>query len=825
MATDKYINSLEKDKVWVLPDIYPWSGIHINPYQSGVIEGVVNKVSVYTGSNIGSAEITFPKKTFGQHVGCVMPIQIAVNTMDNVIFRGFLLEENGVLSESEDSVTVKALDYKWYFSKCTRIRGRWFTSTDEIPSPYGNPNTQGSGKLKYEMFRGPVISDGGESGYIQDIPCIFNEKGIPNCLNDTTAGNMAIFKYRRVFVDDGIQKIYKYDYKTEYWTWRSILAHIIYWWLDPYSGSMGNIRVSTAAYAALSQLDDTDSTPIDLNIDGKNPLEAIDFVVKQIPGRWVWWLEYSGRTVFINMKNLDDLTASGVGNNIKTVVIGTGDGEKIATSGGSGSGTGDSGTNVSSVQVTRNYEESVAYLILKGGKLKLTTTVELQPVWEQYTVGGVTGLPFTDDADFQAWKSWLNSKDTAKPTDAQKARWEKAYRYYCIPIEGEFLTQALQRVTYKSEISLNGRLKNLYSVIETDLKKMFAHNVRIPRTYDKPCHPEFSNPVVFAWDEYYDKSTMASATDANRKIVIFDGGYNFDSDTGLFIFDAIQCCRLYGASPASVTEDDGSETKHKMTSAEKVEGQPASIETVGTMFGSATLYPLISRRIFCTLSITLDLPYVVGDDIFGLQNFDSGNFSRYLDFDNNDLIIHANAFYPVRPNTAVSLDNSKLKAYTLAAADGNLPVVSITQAQCSTRLYPCDVMEDYQQFPNSNDVVLLNKLDNHKKSIQLFKENLSVNFGILDLSYGLGDVIIAIENSSVEDDLDSGYQYMRDYISQVDLTLDGNSQCYSTGIIASNDIEFSPKNFESKLQKIIATPSVLRGKYESNDFLPTSTSG
>ena len=799
MASVEYERMMEEGKVYVLPDVFPWSGVH--RVDSSIAEGIVQNCTVNTGSNISTADIKFPKKVFGDHIRGLTPIKICINNINNVRFRGFIIEENGVLNESDDSVTVRAQGYKWYFAKCTRIRGRWFTSDDAIPVPYGSPNTIGTGKLKYEMFRGPLIRDDGRSGYVQDEPCIFNENSLPTCLTKTKAGNKSIFKYRRMQVKDELQYTRRYNYGTNYWTYSSILSHIVYWWLDPYAGSGTQIKISNNSFAQLSRLSSEDETPMDLSIEGMNPLDAINEVVGQIPGKWIWYLRYTGTYVFIELRNLNDPIT------LKKLHIG--DGSKQA----------ENPANVASANVVRNWEESSSFLVLKGGKLRFTTTVELQPVWEPNTLLGVDNLPFETEAQFKKWKSYINNKEGTKFTEAERDIFERAFKYYCIPKEGEFLTQALEEVDFKtsSDVRLTGRLGRMYAVIEKELKQMFAHQVFLERELDAPDHPEFDNPIFFAYDDYKNISPKETvADDDTRKIILLEDNVNFDSDTGLVIFGNPQYCQIANMQPAKsegVQPEEG-EDKDIDTTADTVTKAPESIGNVTSIVDGD--YPLISRRIFCTLTIVLDLPYVVGDDIFGLYYSEGGNFSRYVDFEGNDLRIHANAFYPVMPDKNVTVTP---EAYTLAtqSAGKEFPV-EITSEMCEKALYPAEYMQDYEMYPDNNDRLLLQKLDNLKSSINKHTETIDADLGVLDLTYELGDIIVAIENSATEN-VGSGYYGLRDYVSQLSWSLEGDNEGYTTRLTATNDIEFTPQDFEKVVANTIRRPSVLRGNFKSDSFL------
>jgi len=203
----------------------------------------------------------------------------------------------------------------------------------------------------------------------------------------------------------------------------------------------------------------------------------------------------------------------------------------------------------------------------------------------------------------------------------------------------------------------------------------------------------------------------------------------------------------------------------------------------------------------------------VGDDIFGLYFSEGGNFARYVDFDGNDLRIHANAYYPVLPNKKVTFTEG---AYVLATQGSKDFAVSL-DADSSAVLYPCDRMEDYEVYPDDNNELLLKKLDNIKKSMNKCDETIDANLGILDISYGLGDIIIAIENSMTENP-GSGYYALKDYISQITHNLEGDNEGYATTVACTNRTDFTPRDYDKIMGKTYHRFDIFK-RYKDNAFL------
>jgi hypothetical protein len=790
---------ISDEKIFILPDVYPWATIQINSGIS-ISESILEDMSIYTGANVGTATFIMNKLTFGDHVQQNMPVKIAIESLSNIIFRGFITEETGTLSDSEDGVKITALDYKWYFSKITRIRGRWFTNDDDVPSFYGSPNSVGSTKLKHELFKGYLDSDSGRSGYLQNLPCVFNENNLPDCATSGTSGNRCVFKLKRMTVTNNIQYVQKYNYKAYYWTYQKILKHIVYYWLEPYAYTYTSIVLSDNSISELNKLDDDDQIPYNLSIEDKNPLEAIDTVVKSIPGRWIWYLTYTGAKVIINVENLN--------NKLSGKNLSIGKWEKMP----------ENPVNIASISVIRNVEESAKYFILKGGKIKLTTTVELIPVYETLS----KGTPFENETDFNKWKEYVLEK---KDEHTKIEKYEKAYKYYCIPIEGELLNEALDRVTYKSNIGFDDSdLSSIYGGLGiSDLKTAFCENTFVSRGFGAPAHPNFDNPVFFAFDEYLKTNAIKSKeseTDVNedRKIVIYEKGYSFDSESGLVIFEEPQHCRFYYSTGTANSDSNDGLSSTTVSEGKDVESElhlPDKLTMVDKEMGDD--YPLISRRIFCTLSIDLDVPYILGDDKSSIFTQLSGsNFSRYIDFDGNDLVVHANAFYPVLPDKKVTL--SKTSSCTLASEGSEEFACTLSSTNVSNKLYPIEYIEGYEKYPDENNEVLKKKLNSYIDNVNWYKETLDIDLGILNLSYKLGDLIGSITNSETSN-TDSGYYGLKDYISSLSISLEGETKGYNTKLVATNDTEFVASEYNKEREDLLRRQEMKNGSYRGSKFM------
>ena len=799
----------------------PWAGAVLRS-NADIESGIVTDVGVHTGSNVGHATIKFPGKRFGEHFQGHLPIVIKAGTGSSpkILFRGFLMTETAVISDSEDSVVMEAKDYKWFMDKCTKIRGRFYTVGNTTPSPYGSPMSQGDAKLKHEIFQGQLsLGSADDKGYLQNLPCVFNEGGIPNCAKDDSYAKSSVFRHRKMTVNDGgQQKIYKYDYNAFYWTYKSILAYIMQYWLCPYLGESsltGNptIGITSDSIDQVGRIDDPDNIPFDLSIDNMSPLAAIDLVVKSMPGKWTWWLEYTVAQVKIKIAEVNSTSITNLSKELFLAPTNEPVNVKLATYNGY-----PAYPLVKALNVTRDYSDAIKYVIIKGGKIRLTTTVELQPAYANtaVAVGGASiNVPFKTVADFNKWKLYVlnKSKDTVFNKDH-----EAAYRYYCVPIEGSLLMDSMQAVTYNADPKFtDSRFTSLYGQIEVEFKKMFAQSVKIDRQFDAPCNSEFDKPVVFAFDEYlrYDSTNKYAGT-LDRQLVVYDDkDYSFDNKSGLLIFDKPQYCRTSNTRK-DVKDEDETQLPSQIDSIEE-----ATLKAVADG-GLGKKLALKSRRIFCTLSIDTDLAYAVGGKRVSSFVPVQSELPEYNELNDTDLIVHVNAFYPYKANSSVTISGAK--GYTLAAAGDSGTAVEISDTMAQKILYPCDKIDGYNIFPNKNQEILFSKLSNLSQSKNWYVENIDVDFGCVESYYSLGDTIRSVINSDVMGDdgnsiLNSGYYGLKDYVSSLSWVLNGARVGYSTKLTATNDINFTPSDFDKTMVDIVKRPSVFTGGYKSDSFI------
>lgn len=823
MAYSKTYEKMLKEvqvKITVDTTNCPWVGTYTG--FTDIENGVVTNLTLTAGADIGGCDVMFLRKKFGDHFQGHIPVSVSIGAgvTKKILLRGFLITESASISSDGQTMTCKVADYKWFLSKCTKIRGRYWATGSVLPNMFGSPSSAGVAKLQHEVFQGKLSLGDADTvfnnGYLQSEACVFNEDGQPDCSSDNNYAKDSVFKKRAMVIENGAQKIYKANYGASYWTHKSILAYILEYFTKPYMSD--KIDVTSNSRSQLDRLGTTDRVPFNLSIEGMSPLEAIDAVVKTLPGRWIWWLSYTDSDVLINIKDLDNASSTAAAKQIFLApdnMKGTKqlENSKLAT-------LPTMYPFAESIVASRDYSETVKTIILKGGGIKLTTTLELQQVQPltKYTIDNQDiYVPFATADDFSKWKLYV----MAKKNDVKFNKdYESPYRYYCVPVEGSLLRASLGCINYVDAPQVtNTNLRALYGAVQLEYKKMLAKSLKIDRKFDKPCHPEFDKPIVFAYDEYlkYDAGNKY-LVDADRSIVIYDSDdYNFDATSGLVVFDKPQHMRPYHLSSGEKDKKDDD-----LRLPEAINSVESSSEKTVETGGIAGKLILKSRRIFCTLSLTLDLPSMAADDIPGTVVPVQSELPQYDELSDNDLIVHVNAFYPSLPGHVVKFKENKPAAFTMTTAGGG--TISVSEFVAKNILYPCDALADYKMYPQDGENVILSKLNTLLKSKQWYKESIDVSLGCFDTTYNVGDMITAIANSVTKDDRgvdiqNSGYYGLKDYVMSVTHNLDGARKSRSTRLSISNDVRFTIGDFEKTMLDVVKNPSIFGPRKEANNFI------
>jgi hypothetical protein len=799
MATTIFNNMNSEKKVFILPDVIPWGYTVNTQTDNPIYKARLKNMSVSVGQNIGVAEIEFDKN-FGYNIQQNTPIKICIGNISTVIFRGFVNDVNSSLSSDSDTITAQVMDYKWFFARTTKVSGRWYcNASNDQPVTLSNPSSSGMDKVRQVAFKGNLNSNT-SSGYLPNLECVFNENNLPNCYKDKPVGNTAIFMEKKINITDGKQVISGTDYKPKYWTYEGAIEHIVHYWLKPYiAGSEIVISSKFASDIALLKTTD-DKKPLNLSIEGQNPLEALDTVIGSIPGKWVWWLSYVGTVITINIENVGEISNK----TAKSFYLN--DGSKLGEL---------TESKLSTIDVKRDMSNYAKSIVIRGGKLRLCTTVKLAPTWGD-------GEPIKTAEEIKKWYDIHTNKtklsETPLPDDE---RLENAYRKYCIPVEGKKLLEAIEAVHQENSTELQDKFNIMYSILTTKVKKMLAENTYIKRTFDAPIRAEFDNIVVFGYDDLQTINTSTNegkgkkdiipnldygGLDANNVIIFDEEEYTFDSDTGVIEFKNPQ------HKQPNLTGFNEYKVKIKVKDEKKTPSKDfytpdgiASIGKTGTLLEGKKL---TSRDLYATITLEMDLPAMIGDELSVTDTYlsNSSSFVKYIDLGNVDLTMHCNAWYPV-------LDVKKVKK----PSDG-LSLTKDLKLKTSRIITRCDNFKDYKLYPFDNDKVLLRRLKNFIDAIEMYEETITVDLGWMDFSYNIGEIITAVEGSEIANVNNSGYYGLLDYISEVKLSLNGETKGYSVTVVATNIKEYQASRFDNKTIAELIRPGVKRDKVKVGEY-------
>jgi hypothetical protein len=739
----------------VSTDINPWGGIS----KIRVLEGAkVKSVGQSIGSNFDNAVFSI-NESFGNELPYFQPIKIFTvfgtgeTAKEVILFRGFVVKNSGRLSATEEGIDITCYDYKWYLSKRTMVRGRWY-GTDvyedntfgsktalTFPKPPDNPPTSfGSGmssgdtnKLNYERFKARIAN---KAGYIQNQECVFNKGGLPDCCTKSRGSKMNVFYYPAVTWNETLSTRVKPEesqkWNGKYWTWDKIFSHINQYWLEPYFGTQVQVEISSGDIADIGRIKEEKARPFNFSIEGMNIVTAIDTTVRRLPGRWFWYMEYSSSNVIkIRIKEFD--------NSDDEVFLKVVDGDKLA----------ESGANVTDLNVERDSIEGIKFAIAKGGSVKIVTTVRLYPMWQRFD-----GKDFRDNTDLGKYIEWARSKfykskdsendknKTITEETIEEKRWNDIYRKYGIVMEGENFSSTIQ--SEDEEIVLTGEISGHYSAFTKNIRKMFFKGVLTPRSIEGPKYGKYSaEPVVFLYDKYHDNISRSpdgvvrkireqnqyvedTAEDSNRTYCWINPkdesiGFKFDSITGVAIFDKPQ---------VSCSRDIDSDSAGNDNVIRYLQSADVTKDKNNYNFPK-------SRNVYLTATFETNVAAIIGDKTVNslIDIYSGAPFPGYIKSGSNDIVFHHAAFYPKLQDSQFSIDKE-------TKCDG-IPVYS--------SLKRCDKFDDYQAYVGNGATELIRALEAYLEGYNKLSESVTARIPWLDVGQQLGDRLVRIHGTEYDD--------------------------------------------------------------------------
>ena len=789
MASAQYNEMLTNPVFNIVTDIRPWGGIS----PTIPVDATVESISKSPGASYDTAVLTMYNANFGDETSYFLPMSIEDDASGVVFYRGFVVENNGEIGENGVVQSVKLYCYKWLLSKRTQLRGKWYLNEGETSKPVegmGSGTSAGNQKYTFERFRSDLEEN---SGYLQNQQMVFNQGGVPDCMIDNDASDSkVVFYLDKIDYDalNGMPGSYFASklYSGFYWTWCTIIRHIYNYWIEPYNVVLASVNINSNDLIDLSNIDSTLNAPMNFSVEGYNPLTALDFAVSSIPGKWYWYFEYSSSSVEIRIKELSTIVGAG------NITLNTCDrGDKLVNS----------SANYVRATVSRNAEDAVANVVGLGGKLKLVTTVKAVPLWTRYDVGG-TYRDFSSDADLEKWKKWIkiNNNSDRFAQDAEDvtftkeeiSRYGMIYRFYGIVEEGGLFGETIvsdDPATLIDPISLTGDVGNEYtdftipsSGAAATMRNYFFENGRIEREMSPPEFKRYSDKIqVFMYDAKYErepvdssgtaisKTKKASSTaptvlqldnqNARKKWVIPD------IDNVQYTLDEKNMTILF------------SEPQSQVTRSFRNTGADSFIESIA-LEGIADM---ASRDVYVTATFSTDLASVFGSIISGgfVETISGAPFSAYINARNQEIIYHAQAFYPItvsynRDVIAPTVSTDKLDGHEIADS-----------------IRKCDAFDDYREYIGEGHYELARAIINWKEGYKDYVENVSVEMPYFTLAHSIGDTLTAIGNTNYTD--------LASYLLGINYQRVADSDAYSTSLSLSNTFHSDKKNIDFAPQK------------------------
>ena len=662
----------------------------------------------------------------------------------------------------------------------------------------GSGLSAGDAKYTYEKFRSDLQTG---SGYLQNEALVFNAGGAPDCFVDnlTTGTTLAFFRQKVDFDEtEGLSdsQFAAVDYNGFYWTWLTMVRYIHEYFIDPYNTVLAPVNLDAGDLSDLKAIDQDLRQPINFSLEGYNPLMAIDTLVASIPGRWYWYMEYASSDSTIRIRELAELPPDEVA---LTICPLSSPPDCLI----------DSDANVTNFTVKRDGQAAVANVVGLGGKLKLITTVKLVPTWPRYQ--GNTS-DFKSDDDFKKWKKWAleeyrlekdgQIQDNVKLNKEEEARYPLIYRVYGLPMEGELFGDRIVSEDLAVEediIELTGDVAPHYSAFTipgggggATFRDYFFQNAQIEREVSAPEFERYSDKVqVFMHDDLFthevtdkdgtvvfkearvnalvNKPTNAEllAMQRARRWIIPEVdkiSYNFDQKNMMVVFDQPQC-----------KQKNAFELSNKERLAKTIKERSQT--------------QMVTRDVYMTATFATDLAAVFGSRVTDgfVETINGAPFSAYVMARNQDIIYHANAWYPITQLNKDALNPPD----SLDLCDGH---------QLGTSILKCNSFDNYREYVGEGHFELARAILNWKEGYLTYREDITADLPYMELDNDLGDGLRGIANS--------GYVAIASYLLGITWKRAGDSDSMLTSYTFNNyygtdrkNIDFAPLKLDENKKR------------------------
>jgi len=811
------VTSFRKHKVFLLRNN---TFSNLTKRTSFLMDGKVREINKGINEHIDTCEIEFPAKAFGNHIGFNTPVIVAIDNASNIVFRGNLVIEKGILSRTSDTLTTTAYGLKWYLNKMSKIRGKIYT-VDNTIKPILGYDTNTTNRL-FEKFRNPPPGANTAYGYLGSERTVFNVDGKEDSATSGDNKDLAIaFKFdptqQYIEAAGAVAMDVKY-----FWNYATILMYIEEWYIKPFLNTFLSgvkVRISQRSFEKIFRWGEKIGLekirPINFDINGLGPVEAIDKVVKAIPGPWYWYLKHSknvSEVELINHLMKDDVP--------KAVYIGR-DGKILDT---------DSGTNIAGADVERSIADAIVHAVVVGAPLKLETTLELIPRWTrylrptsdqnkqpsdtdnnytEYEAGEVTSRRyishFKNPIDYkkyvamnkagatpEVWNT-TQTEDKAKITASDVQRYARIFREFTVPGSKEEITKNLV-----DDLGLHDDISDVFSGFASEIEQFIFDNAERIRKIEPPVtkyetskvnkNLEPSRPFIFLYDESKtieaeDEKPAAAVGGADKKEDIlkkipfiipdgrdkdaFKGTYSFENDFQVVKFSKPQ----YSSDLPDVLNAD-------------LEGWKK--------FANAK-----TKRAFMTCRISLDVPLI--DDLLNEERellYGNGRFIAYYIDEKLEFVLRSSAIYP-KPKALTT----GVPAITYTLPSGTSQIGSLVIPTKNRNLNDKFPLLDWNMLNSTEDGLLgelfsqqvvksdlkqlKQALEDMLTSAPDFIENISLDHGRVDLSLEIGDQVDRIIGSELSDGAD-GYYGLDSVVTGINITSRGDTEAWKTLSVLRN---------------------------------------
>lgn len=809
-----------------------------------ILEGKIRRVASGINENLAQCDLEFPLRVFGNHVGTfVLPIAVFLDNTNNFIFRGFFTDEDGVVSESADEVHATCHDYKWLIGRFSKIRGKIFTVDNNIYPPYSrnSPNVFVDDSM-YERFRlvipglnsiGQDITNNGititqaisgptGTGYLGTEKTIFNEHGDPNCSSNNPYAS--VFGSPAFMFDSDLQynrglnvsrrSVIKYK-----WNYATMLRYVCDFYItNIFNGIFGTTAVllNETSISTIMQYGNLFGMeliePINLDITGKSPIEAIDFIVKHIPGSWYWRLLYSPNTVLIDIQNH---SVPSLMQAKKYLFLGTGGKLNNKTN---------NNVNVASANVRVSAKNAISHAVAVGGGIDVETSVQYLPGWPQYirpisdfnatkltdfgadTANQWDGISPIDNQhyisdfkginDYNNWKQWLH-KDTRHPTTTSSRvreavssddqhRYALIYRVYSFP-ENQF------QITKFPSVYIKDLLGNEYGNYATYLDQLFFRFVLKKRKIKAPITQYRS---VFQYAPFTDSYNYQNVKEELKDKHHSDPPF-------VFMYDALAATTLNPEGAGIANADTllqskqwilPQEEKHNSYQFEQENRvlvfkdpqfmrQTSSVSKLEDFVEMTTFQNIQSRNVFVSCRIECDVP-LIKDQIANRSYYSNARLVSQDIHTEANVTIRINAFYPnpqFYAGTDLNVSAGSDSDIVSTLDDGGITtppiignkLVNWNNVVLGNNAPTAMVVQDDSFFL---DQVLQFLLYDRP----IYEIDSSFDLGRIDASYVVGDLIDGIKGSELSDGT-GGYYGMNCVIDKFEYTAVGEkNDTYTT---------------------------------------------